>query len=219
MSFTLYHQSTTAKFTSDLWHQTSIKLTLCYQNAACHGQSLLAFISTSWHELRYHEIYFFALPFLSFSAQLAWPRQQREGNLFRAEEKTTFQIDLLKHLHSQLCRNFNMTWRTFGWNFAHIPSTAHGLAHHRTQLGMLHYTQIAVYSCPVLVSTMSSPTECSGTISTERNCLIWVRALQLERGWRCAMKPYISTSLKGHIVASPALLDLVEVTVSRSLWM
>lgn len=54
------------------------------------------------------------------SAQLAWPRQQREGNLFRAEEKTTFQIDLLKHLHSQLCRNFNTTWRTFGWNFAQL---------------------------------------------------------------------------------------------------
>lgn len=184
MSFTLHHQSITAKFTSDLWHQTSTKLTLCYQNAACHAQSPPATINT-WHEHRYHEIYLFVHVVSSTLSSASMTQTTREGDLFRTEEKTTFQSDLLKHLHFQVCRNFSMTWRTFGWNFAqvctypqHSPWTC--TPQDFEQLGMLHHTRVAVYSCSVLVSTMSSPTESSGTISTGRNYLTWVKTLQRE---------------------------------------
>lgn len=70
---------------------------------------------------------------------------------------------------------------------------------------MLHHTRIAVYSCWIFVPTMSSPTETSGTVSTERYYSTWVRTLQSERGWRSAMKPNPSISPKGHITASPTL--------------
>lgn len=100
-----------------------------------------------------------------------------------------------------------------------IPSNAHSLTNHRSPNNpVLPHTHIyLVYSHWILVPAMSRSTVTSETVSSEMCYSTWVRALHVERGWRCAMRPVSPKYTDTSKMPPQCSWNLVPITVSAAL--